>query len=181
MYEVCLCVVLCWWFEPLPAELPWYIAQLVERSPRLQSVMGSNPTQGSSFFFLPWNCLGCSWFVCCAFAFRPRSSHDSSFFPTGYVTVSRGRMVMQYIGYRSDPWFPFTSTTDVLTLTVNKYKDVFHKASQEVRFVLVENPYACMDSCVAGSQIGWSTIKVFRPSTASHTTRYVWMQDFQGT
>ena len=39
------CVVLCCRFEPLPA-------QLVERSPRLQSVVGSNPTQGSFLFFL---------------------------------------------------------------------------------------------------------------------------------
>ena len=39
-------------FEPLPAELPWYIAQLVECSPRLQSVVGSNLTQGSSSSFL---------------------------------------------------------------------------------------------------------------------------------
>ena len=48
----------CCRFRPLPAELPWYlrciwffkihteVAQLVERSHRKQSVVGSNPTQG---------------------------------------------------------------------------------------------------------------------------------------
>ena len=43
-FEVCLCVVLCCRYEPLPVELPWYVAQFVERSPRLRSVVGSNPT-----------------------------------------------------------------------------------------------------------------------------------------
>ena len=45
------------------------VAQLVERSPRLESVMGLNPTQGnSSFIIAKRSCPGCSWLVCCAFA-----------------------------------------------------------------------------------------------------------------
>ena len=53
-FEVCLCLVLCCRFESVPAELPWQlspppswialVAQLVEHSPRLQSVVGLNPT-----------------------------------------------------------------------------------------------------------------------------------------
>ena len=45
------CGVLCCRFEPLYTS--WVpLVQLVERSPRLQSVVGSNPTQGSSSSFL---------------------------------------------------------------------------------------------------------------------------------
>ena len=33
-----------------PAELPWYIAQLVEQPPCKLKVMGLNPTQGSKSF-----------------------------------------------------------------------------------------------------------------------------------
>ena len=51
LFVLC-CVVLCCRFEPLYTSWVALVAQLVERLPRLQSVVGSNPTQGSSFSFL---------------------------------------------------------------------------------------------------------------------------------
>ena len=46
--------------EPL---FPWYIAQLVERSPREQSVLCS------------WSCPGCEWFVCLCIALTSLLTH----------------------------------------------------------------------------------------------------------
>ena len=37
-----------------PAELSWYIAQLVEHLPGMQCAVGSNPTQGSLVSQLLW-------------------------------------------------------------------------------------------------------------------------------
>ena len=57
-----------------PAQrLAWHVAQFVERSPRLQRVVGSNPTQGSSS---SCSCPGCSWLVCLAFLPRYQSCWD---------------------------------------------------------------------------------------------------------
>ena len=46
------------------------VAQLVERLPRTQSAVGSNPTQGSFFFEKRESCLGVHVYLCLALIYH---------------------------------------------------------------------------------------------------------------
>ena len=51
----------------------WIRTQLVERSPRTRSVVGSNPTQGSFFFEKRESCSGCIYLPCFDLSCMPLS------------------------------------------------------------------------------------------------------------
>ena len=55
--------------------------------PRLQSVVGSNPTQGSSFY--SWSCAGCSFCLTVSLMFRCEYSvvHQDGCLSAGFVEV----------------------------------------------------------------------------------------------
>ena len=69
VYQVS-CFVLYTWIRTQLAAL---VAQLVERSPRTRSVVGSNPTQGSFFFEKRESCSGCIYLPCFDLSCMPLS------------------------------------------------------------------------------------------------------------
>ena len=62
IYQVS-CFVLYTWIRTQPAGAA-LVAQLVERSPRTRSVVGSNPTQGSFLFEKRESCSACIYLPC---------------------------------------------------------------------------------------------------------------------